>query len=182
MERRDERAAAIISRRSRCAAAGRVVSVCGAAVLWGAMLATVSCMRERPMLYGQYRGVPGDEWHPLRSFQLDADSTVEAGTLADVVVAIRHDGNTDAASLPLIVEQSTAGAVVGRDTIEIALADADGHWLGRGSYGLYEICDTVARHVRTGPGYSVTLQPAFSVPVKGVKDVGFYLLPVSDGR
>ena len=111
-----------------------VMKCCAAAWLCG----VVACSTNRNE-WGEMTRIPGSSWHvnePVR-IALPVTDSLSAYSLS---VHVRHNSAYRYANMWVFVSVYTPDGVLWRkDTVDLALASADGRWLGKGWGDLYAV-------------------------------------------
>lgn len=129
--------------------------------------------------YSRFRNIPSGGWDRLdgREFQPFAEDTLLLPGRYDVVLCVRHNGSFGFREVRLAVETPGPEGVMKADTVTVRMADADGRFLGRGSYDLYETADTVLKNVFLERNWSMAVAPAMpGGEVRDIDKIGLILL------
>lgn len=108
-------------------------------------------------------------WSPLRM-----DSTPLSAGKKDIMLSLRYDSRCRLKQLPLEIEQLSLDSDR-PDTLRVTLVlrNDGGTPLGKNSYGMHEISDTIMRGFTIGEGYTVTVStPLERHALKGIKSIG----------
>ena len=126
-------------------------------------------------VFHAYRPVPEQDWskQDTLSFTL---SVPDSFTRYRLSVEVRNLGNYPYRNLPLRISSTPAGAVT-CDTLQLLLADAHGHWLGKGWGALYQTAFPAGYLCIDSAGtYQLHITHSLSDSlVKGICDVGIRL-------
>lgn len=147
-------------------------------VVAAAMLIMAGCERKPVMAHSQFKHLPVSRWH--RSLPLSFRPEYDDSTMVyDLTLALRHDNSYRYRNLPLVVDVITADSTVHRQTVEIALADEYGNWLGGGFGALYQQVLTIARGVKPDEANTVVVWQAIEGrdTLRGLTDVGIIATP-----
>lgn len=93
-------------------------------------------------LYSGFVDFSDARWHGAESVEFDivpADSLRPIPRDAEVDVCVRHGASYPYAELWVVADLYADGVALESDTLRLRLADSDGNWTGRRSYGLYEV-------------------------------------------
>ena len=131
----------------------RILPVIAAAA---ALLTAASCDRPSYRL-SQWHTLDNGGWAyaDTLTFNNDDADTLEVGR---VVVGVRHTANYPYSNLWMEMTYDAGDTIPARDTVEVRLADAFGHWQGSGSGSSYQFTDTVIPRHRIVPGTRVRLR------------------------
>ena len=121
-----------------------------------ALLTAASCDRPSYRL-SQWHTLDNGGWAyaDTLTFNNDDADTLEVGR---VVVGVRHTANYPYSNLWMEMSYDAGDTIPARDTVEVRLADAFGHWQGSGSGSSYQFTDTVIPRHRIVPGTRVRLR------------------------
>lgn len=138
-----------------------------------------SCDSSR--VFDSYQEVPDSEWHKdsLFIFNIPITDTIRNHNL---LIGIRNETSYPYSNLWLFVEIIQPGGEVMRDTVEVALADLSGRWLGKGISGLKSIQSMYRRNIFFPvPGeYTIVLQHGMrDETLTGIHDVGIRIEKVT---
>lgn len=149
-------------------------------ILLAALTALCSCTRISGVRYAEFVDIPSGgipsgwvyDFNPA-----DADSTLCTSGPLDVILVLRYARDCASRQVILDIEQtSLAQARPDSARVTVSLFGNDGKPLGNGTYGIYEIQDTVARNVSVTDGYQISLSsPLPSSSTAGIKSVGIVL-------
>lgn len=138
-----------------------------------------ACSEADRTAWSRFADVPPKGWNSLDGrefFPFDYDTVPPAGRY-DLALCIRHNGDIPYRVVWLEVEQADQTGVFATDTVAMTVADKTGHFLGKGSYGLYEVTDTIARGVPSRRGWMVAVrQLNDTAALAGVNNIGVILL------
>lgn len=175
-----------VGTKSVCTKSGRAVKP-GVAVKLVVAMASVSALLiagacSTPggdVVYSRFHSVPSGGWAELdgREFQPFAEDTLLQPGRYDVVLCLRHNGSFAFREMRLAVETPGRDGVMMTDTVTVRMADADGRFVGRGSYDLYETADTVLKNVHLERNWSIAVAPAMpGGDVRDIDKIGLILL------
>lgn len=103
------------------------------------------------------------------------DSIAPAGTM---LVTVRHSTDFSFANIWLELAYSEADSTLRRDTLNINLADAYGHWQGRGLGLAMEVTDTIAHPYTVSRGGKLSLRHIMRLDtLEGIERVGVVFIP-----
>ncbi len=111
------------------------------------------------------------------TFSVDTlrDSIAAGGRM---LVTVRHSKDFSYANLWLELAYSEADSTLRRDTINVPLADAFGHWYGRGLGLAMEITDTLPGQYTISRGGSLSLRHIMRLDtLEGIERVGVVFVP-----
>ena len=147
-------------------------------VVAAAMLIMAGCERKPVLTHSRFKHLPEAGWHkslPL-SFKPEYDDSTRA---YDLALALRHDNSYPYRNLSLVMDVITADSSVNRQTVDIALADEYGNWLGGGFGALYQQVLTIARGVKPDEANTVVVWQEMEGcdTLRGLTDVGIIATP-----
>lgn len=152
----------------------------GASLSVASLLMAAACTTPGgDVAYSRFRSVPAAGWDEFdgREFQPFAEDTLLQPGRYDVVLCVRHNGRYGFREVRLAVEAPGKEGVMKADTVTVRMADADGRFVGRGSYGLYETADTVLENVFLERDWSMAVAPAMpGGEVREIDKIGLILL------
>lgn len=156
-----------------------------AAIFVIAILALTAC---NPMVgrndgddnrFSAFAGVEPEGW--LYSspcvFAVDTlrDSVAAGGTM---LVTVRHSKDFSYANIWLELAYSEADSTLRRDTINVPLADAFGHWYGHGLGLAMEVVDTLESPYTISRGGQLSLRHIMRLDtLEGIERVGVVFIP-----
>lgn len=157
------------------------VSVALHLIAGASLLLTASgCTGLSPVEWSEFASVDPAGWSPMMSAEftpLPPDSVYPWPGLYDVVVCLRYKADAPQSVLTLIIsEECDTSDVPHSQMNEICLFNDLHKPVGRGSYAVYEVTDTLHRKFSPPPGYTVTCSlPEGSPAPRGVIDIGLLL-------
>lgn len=143
-----------------------------------ALISAVSC--SLPKEHGEFKPVDASGWlyNDTLSFAVVTGDSVSTGDLA---IAVRHSADYDYSNLWLEVTAPVNG-VVRRDTVNLALADVYGRWLGKGLGLSYQRVDTIARGVTLSDSSHVSVRHIMRLDrLEGIEQLGVIFRPSGQG-
>lgn len=138
------------------------------------LLMLASCGDRHEVLYSHFvdippSGMPRDWVYTLLS---PADSLRLPDTPVDVVVTVRYNHSCPLKRLPLAVEAFPMDTDTLRQPV-FELFDREGRPLGHGTYGIYQVSDTIMAAVNLPEGLTVlTANPLPSASTGGIVSLG----------
>lgn len=144
------------------------------------LLTATGCIRLSPVEWSEFASVDPAGWSPMMSAEftpVPPDSVYPWPGHYDVVVCLRYKADAPQSMLTLtITEECDTSSVPYSRMHEIYLFNESRKPLGRGSYAVYEVADTLHRDFVPPPGYTVTCSlPEGSPSPQGIIDVGVLL-------
>lgn len=115
-----------------------------------------------------------DAWDPLDELVFKTEIPGASGA-CDVVLTVRHTDSYPSQELRLIVGVHDGNAGEASDTVVLRLADEEGRWLGKTSYGVVTMTDTLRRGIIPTRGGMITVRPDSKIPVSGISKIGISL-------
>lgn len=138
------------------------------------------CSSGDNIAWSGFADIPTAGWNTLdgREYKpFDGDS-IEPGDYTAVIV-MRHNDRFGYTRLWLEMEQADTCGISRVDTLAIDVAGADGRFKGSGSFGLYEIADTLPGHVHVTRGWEASVRHIMrDGEIDGINDIGIVLLRV----
>lgn len=127
------------------------------------------------VVYSEFHDHPSDGWRRMTVLSFDPcpfDSATDIGS-HEIEIILRHNDAIPYDSLWVAVEETSFGTTIHRDTIPVALSNAEGEWLGRGTHGVYEVSKSLRTYKRLPSGYEITLGHAMKQErIPGIINVG----------
>lgn len=123
------------------------------ALLIAALFLTAACSNHTE--HSGFTTIDPDGWiygDTVRFCPADTDSI--AFPLYDVVIVVRNNNDYEYSNLWLRLDYQCRDSVH-TDTLNIRLADDFGNWLGKGTGGSYQRCDTVLHGVPLDPAREI---------------------------
>ncbi|MDE5877050.1 MAG: gliding motility lipoprotein GldH [Muribaculaceae bacterium] len=144
------------------------------------LLTASACTRLSPVEWSEFASVDPAGWSPMMSAEftpLPPDSVYPWPGVYDVVVCLRYKADAPQSVLTLTIsEECDTSDVPSTRMQEIYLFNELHKPMGRGSYAVYEVTDTLHRRFSPPPGYTVTCSlPEGSPSPRGVIDIGLLL-------
>lgn len=141
---------------------------------------TTGCTRLSPVEWSEFASVEPAGWSPMMSAEftpLPPDSVYPWPGHYDVVVCLRYKADAPQSMLTLMItEECDTSSVPQTQMHELYLFTESRKPLGRGSYAVYEVTDTLHREFSPPPGYTVTCSlPEGSPSPRGIIDIGVLL-------
>ncbi|MDE6491083.1 MAG: gliding motility lipoprotein GldH [Muribaculaceae bacterium] len=122
--------------------------------------------------YSGFEHIPQAGWAysaPVEFVAQPADSAVSGA----LTIAVRHSNSYPYSNLWLEVSTYRGDKQVGRDTVNMRLADIYGRWLGHGLGTSYQITDTLPRIVDLCRGDRIVMRHVMRVDtLPGIEQVG----------
>lgn len=136
------------------------------------MLCWLAVACGKPVVYENYREIPGESWSRYEVAEFEVD--IPDSGRYEIALWLRHTTDYEMANLWCFVSARMRGKEVWRDTVNLKIAESDGRWLGRGG--------SVKTLGQTAGGSPVVLPAGPAVfrieqgmrfeEMKGVKNVG----------
>lgn len=148
-------------------------------ILASAALLFSGCRRVDNVVWSKYAPLPTEGWDPINVipfFPWPEDSIADPADRYSLIVSVRYPATRTFAPLHLAVMQEDESGWSASDTVTMQLLPPPNTPTGRGTYGVYESVDTLARNIALRPGYCVEIQ-TLSVPERtaGLLDIGLIL-------
>lgn len=102
----------------------------------------VGCDKSAMPRYSRFVDFADARWMAVESVDFEFDSVASAALQSartPMMICVRHGASYPYAELWIAVDMFADGAQFESDTLRMKLADADGVWLGRRSYGMFEV-------------------------------------------
>lgn len=144
------------------------------------LLAGSGCTRLSPVEWSEFASIDPAGWSPMMSAEftpMPPDSVYPWPGIYDVVVCLRYKADAPQSTLSIMIsEECDTSNVPYNRMYEINLFNESHKPIGRGSYAVYEVTDTLHRKFSPPPGYTVTCSlPEGSPSPRGVIDIGLLL-------
>lgn len=129
--------------------------------------------------FSAFRTLPGAEWRydePV-IFTVDTlrDSTAVQG---DLLLTLRHTHGYEFRNLWIELMPDLDNTLASPDTLNIILADVEGHWRGRGSGPSLQVSDTIARGISMRQGQKLRLRQIMRRDtIDDVEQIGITFIP-----
>ncbi|MDK2837014.1 MAG: hypothetical protein PWR15_83 [Bacteroidota bacterium] len=123
----------------------------------------------------RYHHIPNGRWSSDQTLVFIFDSISDKGNAYRVDIELSFSDFYPYRNLYLTVGRNLNDSVMHLDTLQFALAEANGKWLGSGAGRLHQITLPYLQHVRFDSGKTVrfTIQQAMTDnPLKGIEKVG----------
>lgn len=127
--------------------------------------------------YSQFEMIPEEgipqnwvyEFNPTESDSLEVISKPH-----NVVIIVRYSNRCSSQNIFLDIEEISPGRQHPDSTkLQIKLFDENGNPVGKGTYGIFEVADTLRRHSRIDDGYSISVSsPLPQKYTEGIKTIG----------
>ena len=128
----------------------------------GLILAVSSgCRRVENTVWAEFCDIPSDGWDPIHIYSLQpwpVDSVVNPGDRFDIALACRFLTGNHPRHLHLAYSLSLYDSILRSDTLTLDLLPPRKRPGGYGSYGVYEVIDTVIRDIELIPGTPLDLR------------------------
>lgn len=107
----------------------------------------------------------------------ESDTTLSFNGLYDAVIVVRYTKKVTSDTIFLNLEEFSAKTQVPDSSqLNIPLFDDKGNPRGRGTYGVFEIRDTIHHAIPIPEGYSALFSsPVETAYTKGIKSIGFLI-------
>lgn len=136
------------------------------------VLLSLSC--DRNMVFEEFKPIKEQTWNSndVIHFYVNIKDSVES---QNVYISIRNSGEYEYSNLYLFVTAHSPNGSQVRDTVEIALADERGKWLGKGAASVFTLYHPYRQNIRFPiPGiYTFDIEQAMWVKdLKHISDIG----------
>ncbi len=138
-----------------------------------------SCDSSR--MYDEYQNIPEMTWHKDSVIAFDVPVT-DTKKNHHILIQVRHNTDYPYSNLWLFIEVTQPDGQVLSDTLEIALAEPSGRWLGKGNGSLRTIHQAFRQQIYfpVSGSYRFTLQQGMRDEwLQGVHDVGIRIERIS---
>lgn len=123
--------------------------------------------------YSSFMSFPDQEWIYARPVEFTVDTLRDRQADGSLVVAVRHGNDFPYSNIWLEMRYRDIAAREHVDTFNIGLADAFGHWYGRGSGPSVLRTDTVKPHFGIYRGMKIRLRQIMRVDtLTNIEQVG----------
>ncbi len=143
------------------------------------MLSGAACRRASAPDYVEYHAPSAGHWDTLDELVYHPHIPGQKETTPesyDLVITVRHSGRVSGRSLDLVLAASSGGQEIMRDTMAVRLADDNGRMLGKTSYSVYTVSQTLLPGIRVPRSYEISLRPARAAGIDGVNNIGLSLI------
>ena len=129
--------------------------------------------------FSSFHTFPNQQWDYARplEFTVDTlrDSIASGGAL---LLSLRHTSGYEYRNLWLELSYPINDSTLRRDTINIELADAEGHWHGHGTGPSRQLVDTLSQSFSIHQGETLTLRHIMRMDtLTNIEQIGIVFLP-----
>ena len=128
--------------------------------------------------FSSFHTFADQRWDYARPLEFTVD-TLRDSVVADgvLLLSLRHTSGYEYSNLWLELSYADTDSTVRRDTLNIGLADAEGHWLGHGTGPSRQLTDTIARRFSIHKGETLELRMD---TLPNIEQIGIVFLPKTD--
>lgn len=128
--------------------------------------------------FSAFAAVDPGGWLYAEPIEFEPDTLRDSVATGRIVVSVRHGRGYGYSNLWLEVASGTSDSTMVADTLNIALADAYGNWLGSGMGLSFQISDTVPRACTVARHRPVRLRHIMRLDtLQGIERVGIVFIP-----